>query len=260
LPRSACALALALSTALVATARAQEPPPEVAPAEADKVVRRTPSGGYTIDAFETNIVQVLTEVGDQAGFTVQAPDNFHSPLTLSAENLPLDQLLRRVLRNENYIIVYRGGVRKTAISGDAIDKIFLLSQASSAPAPRQAGPAGASPLAGPGAKPNPRAQPAPAGAPAPGVAGSEGDVAARAERARARAEARRAAAQGAMPPAPPGPAPVPPDGTAHMVETPEDVTPPADVPAEDAPGPVAGDLPADVLPDGSVVEQVPDEY
>ncbi|MEW6270715.1 MAG: hypothetical protein AB1689_15640, partial [Thermodesulfobacteriota bacterium] len=108
------------------------PPPAE---DTGNVVTRTASGGYTIDAFETNVVQVLTEVGDQAGFTVQAPDNFNSPLTLSAEDLPLDQLLRRVLRNENYIIVYRGGVQKTAISGDDIDKIFLLSQASSGPAP-----------------------------------------------------------------------------------------------------------------------------
>ncbi|HEY8518411.1 MAG TPA: hypothetical protein VIS07_23100 [Candidatus Binatia bacterium] len=235
-----------LPLALVEPVAAQEMAPPGS--ENGRLVSRTESG-YTIDAYETNLVQVLTEIGSLAGFTVEAPDNFNSPLTLSAENLPLDQLLQRVLRNENYIIVYRGGVQKTAITGEGIDKIFLLSQASSGPMPRAAAATGASPLAGPGAQPARRAvpgtkaQPAAQGEQAPGEGGDLlSDLAARAQRARERAEARQAAtgAGGAMPPAPPGPAPAPPD-TAHVVEAPEDFTPPP-IEGDSGEDHVAGDM------------------
>lgn len=85
--------------------------------------------GYSLEANAIPVVQVLNEVGQQAGFTVEAPDTFNSQITATLQDVPLDQLLRRVLRDENYIIVYRGGVQKTSVSGEKIDKIFLLSQA-----------------------------------------------------------------------------------------------------------------------------------
>ena len=78
--------------------------------EGGKIVSHGPQG-YSVVAAQTSVVQVLTEVGEHAGFTVDAPETFNSPITLTVQNAPLDQLLRRVLRNENYIIVYRGGVQ-----------------------------------------------------------------------------------------------------------------------------------------------------
>jgi len=78
--------------------------------EGSTIVRNGPLG-YTVAVAQTNLVQVLTEVGEHARFTVEAPDAFNSPITLTLEDAPLDQLLPRVLRNENYIIVYRGGVQ-----------------------------------------------------------------------------------------------------------------------------------------------------
>jgi len=101
-----CLTALAL---LASVAAAQD--------EAGKLVSHGPQG-YSVDATQTNVVQVLTEMGQHAGFTVEAPDTFNSPITLSVQDAPLDQVLRRVLRNENYIIVYRGGVQKATISGE----------------------------------------------------------------------------------------------------------------------------------------------
>jgi hypothetical protein len=150
--------------------------------------------GYSLDANAIPVVQVLNEVGQQAGFTVEAPETFNSQITATLQDVPLDQLLRRVLRDENYIIVYRGGVQKTSVSGDKIDKIFLLSQAPSG-GPRP--PGNASPLAGPAAGAGPGHAPVPPGrgAPPPPPPGDEegGDIATRSARARARAEARRTA-------------------------------------------------------------------
>lgn len=210
--------------------------------------------GYSVDVAGTNLVQVLTEVGLFAGFTVEAPDHFNSPVNLTLQDVPLDQLLRRVLRNENYVIVYRGGVRKPEISGEQIDKIFLLSQAASGggPAPKAAG--AGSPLAGPGGA-QPGGAPPGRGAPPPppppeppnGDGENGGDAATRAARARARAEARRAAlgegAPGGMPEA------------ARMVHNPEDFAPGnGGAPHGDVP-------PADVPPpDDGGDDGIPDEY
>jgi hypothetical protein len=217
--------------------------------------------GYSVDVAGTNLVQVLTEVGQVAGFTVEAPDHFNSPLTLTLQDVPLDQLLRRVLRNENYIIVYRGGVQKTAISGEKIDKIFLLSQAvNSGPAVK--GPAAGSPLAGPAAQnaPGPLGRGGPPPAPPPPPDAEEGgDAATRSARARARAEARRAAlgeGQPAQPGAPGAPGGMP--EAARMVQNPEDFTPP------DGSQPPHGDVPAvDVPPpdfDGGDDGSIPEDY
>ena len=176
-----CLMALAL---LAGDAAAQD--------EGSKIVSHGPQG-YSVDASQTNVVQVLTEMGQHAGFTVEAPDTFNSPITLSLQDAPLDQVLRRVLRDENYIIVYRGGVQKTTISGEGIDKIFLLSPAT-AQANKPAAANGASPLAGPGAaaqRPGAPGHGAPP--PPPPPAGGDADIAARSARARAQAEAHRAA-------------------------------------------------------------------
>lgn len=252
------ALVAVVWLALVGPAAAQE----------GQIVTRS-DAGYTVDAFETNIVELLSQVGEHAGFTVQAPDNFSSSITLEMRDAPLDQVLHRVLRNENYIIVYRGGVQKKTISGEGIDKIFLLSQASGQGAKPVAAASGVSPLAGPGAQPRAKAQAAP-----PSLAGQDprvpqppnllnprdADLARRAAEARARAEARRAALGQSMPPAPPGPAP----GAARMVEEPGDFTPPdagggdsgvisdpdLQAGAEGAPG----EVPADGAEDGAYAE------
>jgi hypothetical protein len=213
--------------------------------EAPKLVSKG-AHGYTLDANATPVMQVLNEVGQQAGFTVEAPDTFNSQITASMQDVPLDQLLRRVLRDENYIIVYRGGVQKTSVSGDKIDKIFLLTQAAAAGAPHP--PGGGSPLAGPGGAAAPGHPPGPPGArgapppPPPNGADEEGDdIATRSARARARADARRAAL---------GDQPVPGAGgpnAARMVPHSEDFTPP---PIDEPASPHTGDAPAvDVPPE-----------
>ena len=226
--------------------------------DAARIVTHGPQG-YSVDVAGTNVVQVLTEVGQVAGFTVEAPDHFNSPLTVTMQDVPLDQVLRRVLRNENYIIVYRGGVQKTAISGEKIDKIFLLSQAAAGPAVK--GPAGGSPLAGPaahGAAPPGRGGPPAPPPPQPPPKAEEGDeLAARSARARARAEARRAAlGEGQAPPGGPGGMPE----AARKEQNPDDFTP-----AEGSEPPHGNVPPVDVPPpsfdgDGGDDGAVPDDY
>lgn len=223
--RSRWLLAAAAVLLCAPGAGAQEAPHED---ESPKVVSRT-TAGYSVDAYETDIVQLLSEVGTHAGFDVTAADGVRSPITLTLQDASLEELLRRVLRNENYVIVYKGGVRKSAISGDAIDRIFLLTPASDQSV--RAGPvAGVSPLAGPGAQP-PAARGEMTGGPIPQGVGDPdmNDLAARAARARARAEARRAAREGRPEDAATAQAAeaAAAAAAARMVEQPEDFTPPS---------------------------------
>lgn len=228
--RRALAGALSAIALLASGARAQD--------DAARLVSQSPQG-YSLDVHAIPVVQVLTDLGQQAGFTVEAPESFNSQITASVQDAPLDQVLRRLLRDENYIIVYRGGVQKTSLSGGKIDRIVLLSQAASGGAKP---PGGGSPLAGPGGA----AQPGPRGGlqapPLPGAAPDDegGDIATRSARARARAEARRTALAEGHPTGGESA-----DG-AQIVPQPEDFTPP---PVEEHAAP-HGDVPGvDVPPD-----------
>jgi len=229
--RHALVCVLTATALLASAARAQD--------DAAPLVSHS-AQGYSLDASATPIVQILTEIGQRAGFTIEAPDTFSSQITASMRDVPLDQLLRRVLRDENYIIVYRGGVQKTSVSGEKIDRIFLLSQAAASGAKA---PGGGSPLAGPGGAGAKGQGPGPPGvlqAPPPPPGEEEGgDIATRSARARARAEARRAAlAEGQQPGAA--------DSGAQVVPQAEDFTPPPEEPMGHT-----GDVPAvDVPPEG----------
>lgn len=120
---------------------AEEPPVDAAA----EVVQT--ASGFSVHTQGGDLLRVLTEIGAKAGFTVV--DGGHGgrqPLTVALDDAPLDTTLRRLLRGENYILVYRGGARRAEISGDDIEQIILLSPAGSAP-PAKAQPA--SPLAGP---------------------------------------------------------------------------------------------------------------
>jgi hypothetical protein len=205
--------------------------------DAARLVSQTPQG-YSLDVHAIPVVQVLIDLGQQAGFTVEAPETFNSQITASLQDAPLDQVLRRLLRDENYIIVYRGGVQKTSLSGGEIDRIVLLSQAGSGGAKP---PGGGSPLAGPGGAGHPGPRGGLQAPPLPGAAPDEegGDIATRSARARARAEARRTAlAEGQSTG----------DGdAAQMVPQPEDFNPPPPVEEHAAPH---GDVPGvDVPPE-----------
>ena len=227
--RRALAGALGAIALLAGTASAQD--------DAARLVSHGPQG-YSLDVHATPVVQVLTDLGQQAGFAVEAPDTFNSQITVSMQDAPLEQLLRRLLRDENYIIVYRGGVQKTSVSGGKIDRIVLLSQAAAGGAKP---PGNASPLAGPGGAAHPGPRGGLQAPPPPGAQPDEGeDIATRSARARAHAEARRAALGNGQPAG--GNA-----GAAQMVPQPEDFTPP---PVEEHAAPHVGDVPeVDVPPE-----------
>jgi len=163
LPR--VAITLAASAAVAALATTSLVPPIVVDALAEEdgaareVVRTT--SGFSVHANSSEMPRLLSALGAEAGFTVLDTGKFQLPVTFSLDDAPLDMTLRRMLRDANFIIVYRGGKRGTEISSEGIEQIILLSPAGvGAPKPPPPG----SPLAGPhiaGGAPNAQGQPVP---------------------------------------------------------------------------------------------------
>jgi hypothetical protein len=147
--RGAAATAAAIASALalqLAEVRAQgeDAPHDDAPRE----IARTASG-FSIHATAAELPRLLSALGAEAGFTVVDTGKFQLPVTVMVENVPLDMVLRRLLRGANFIIVYRSGRRGTEISAEGIDQIVLLSPAGASGSPAPAVAAAGSPLAGP---------------------------------------------------------------------------------------------------------------
>ncbi len=106
--------------------------------------------GFSVNVQSADLPRVLADLGQQAGFTVvdggrADTARARQPISLSLADASLEQLLRRLLRGENYLLVYRGGKRGTELSSHGIEQIILLSPTAGGPAAA----AGGSPLAGP---------------------------------------------------------------------------------------------------------------
>jgi hypothetical protein len=149
--RVAAAALAALCATVVPPARAQEDLGEPG-------VTKTASG-YAVNVNNADLARVLAAIGGRQGFSVVDEGKNRQPLTIAIDDSGIDQTLRRLLRSENYVIVYRGGEQHAEIQGDAIERIILLSPAGSAPAAKT----NASPLAGPQV-----------GTPKPGAPGAPG--------------------------------------------------------------------------------------
>jgi hypothetical protein len=145
-------LTLALSAAATAPCSAQGYQPYLE-------VKRS-EGGYTVVAEGTGLPQVLDALAKEAGFTVKDSGAERQPIQLfEVHDVPLDVTLRKLLVNENHLILYRRG--PDGERGEEIEKVILMSPMAKADAggkhekPQQGG--GGSSLAGPGAiRPIPR--------------------------------------------------------------------------------------------------------
>jgi hypothetical protein len=165
-------LAVALPIAFVrlaapVAAGAQDPPPQ----EGQEEVTRTASG-FSVRASNGSLPNILAMIGGEAGFDVLDTGKSYPNVTVAIEDQPLDSILRQLLRDANFIILYKGGGRGQAISGRGIDRIVLLTSGGhgGAAAPGQAT-GRTSPLAGAqAAKPKtPLSGAAPVAAPTPNL-------------------------------------------------------------------------------------------
>ncbi len=78
----------------------------------------------SVEAQGVSLQQVLQAIGTEVGFTVVDRGGSRAPLTLSLTDATLAEVLRQLLRGENYAILYRGP--KAGNVGGGIDKITLL--------------------------------------------------------------------------------------------------------------------------------------
>jgi hypothetical protein len=72
----------------------------------------------TMDVKNAPLAAVLAAVGQQAQITVSVPDDIKSErLSLSFQNVPLEEALKRVLAGQSYAFVYKQGAGRNVISG-----------------------------------------------------------------------------------------------------------------------------------------------
>lgn len=92
-------------------------------------VNRT-EAGFTIESEGATLPQLLTAIGQEAGFSVQDTSGGagRAPIPFFAvQDATLESTLRKLLGTSSHLIVYRGG-SGTRIEDGNVEKIVLLSQ------------------------------------------------------------------------------------------------------------------------------------
>lgn len=75
-----------------------------------------------VDVKDASVVDVLQELGARAGFEVVHVRPVETKVTIAVRAATIDEVLKQVLRNENYTVVYRGSADGRA----GITKVLLL--------------------------------------------------------------------------------------------------------------------------------------
>src|SRR5262249_55673422 len=72
----------------------------------------------TMDVKNAPLAAVLTAIGQQARITISVPDNIPSErLSLSFQNIPLEEALKRVLVGQSYTFAYTQNKGREVIAG-----------------------------------------------------------------------------------------------------------------------------------------------
>lgn len=122
-----------------------------APAEAVFLEVSRSESGFTVDAEDLPVVQILRAIGENAGFEVLDPTGGGEELEFfEVKDTPLEATLRQLLAHTNHLIVYRGSAKEEMAVG-TIEKIILLRPTD--PDAARVLRKGVSPLAGPVAPP-----------------------------------------------------------------------------------------------------------
>jgi hypothetical protein len=75
-------------------------------------------GFLTLTAKEANLNRLLTHVAEEAGILISLPRNWRREITIELFNVPLRKGIRRLLKGENYALIYfvSGKNKSSAIS------------------------------------------------------------------------------------------------------------------------------------------------
>ncbi len=76
----------------------------------------------SVDATDADLIEVLNAIGAKVGFTVSQSRALSTPVSISVEKAPVEDVLRRLLRSENHTILYRQG----SDAAVEVDRIVLL--------------------------------------------------------------------------------------------------------------------------------------
>ncbi len=83
--------------------------------------------GFTVEAEDATLPQLLAAIGAKAGFSVQDSGAQRPPIPVfEVRDASLESTLRQLLGTSNHLIVYRGGSQGKIVDG-GVEKVVLLS-------------------------------------------------------------------------------------------------------------------------------------
>ncbi len=124
------ALWLAVATSALLAGRCIEPPLAYGEERGLRVEYHPPL--LSVQARGVTLAELVRAIGAKVGFAVVETGGGHPVLTVSVEDASLEAILQRLLRSENYTIVYREP--QTSTGDDVIDRIVLAGPSRSADA------------------------------------------------------------------------------------------------------------------------------
>jgi hypothetical protein len=83
--------------------------------------------GVTVEAHGVGVEEVLREMGQQMGFAVTAKEAVRPMVNVSIKDATSEEVLRQILRGENYALVYRRAKGESVQRSGGIREVLLLS-------------------------------------------------------------------------------------------------------------------------------------
>lgn len=81
------------------------------------------NGLLTLSAKKADLKRLLTHVAEKAGIHVRFPKNLKKQITIKLSSVPLGRALRRLLKGENYALIYSAS-RK--LKASPISEVYVL--------------------------------------------------------------------------------------------------------------------------------------
>lgn len=99
--------------------------------EAEEVHVRVHEGKVHLDVRNRSLSEVLQALAMQAGFVIKGAEGTNRSISFKAESMPVDELVRKLLNLENYVLVY---TKNEWVNGELETVVILGTRAGPVPA------------------------------------------------------------------------------------------------------------------------------
>lgn len=114
-------LIIALASMLTLSFTAQSATVEI---EQTIIMVKVENNRLELEVKNASVGRVLKEIGKRAGFLVEIPRNFDTPISLSLSGMSIEKSLRRILRKTSYVTIYHG--LQSEAAGRTVAKLCII--------------------------------------------------------------------------------------------------------------------------------------